>query len=74
MLCGLLTPTEGTVVVLNHRLPEEAEVLKQKIGYMTQRFSLYEDLTIHENLKFIARIYCLPRLLRQQRIQEAMKT
>ena len=74
MLCGLLTPTEGTVSVLNQRLPEGTETLKQKIGYMTQRFSLYEDLTIHENLKFMTRIYCMPRLQRQQRIQEAMET
>jgi ABC-2 type transport system ATP-binding protein len=74
MLCGLLTPTEGTVNVLNYRIPEEAEGLKQKIGYMTQRFSLYEDLTVHENLKFMARIYCMPAMQRKQRIQEAMDT
>ena len=73
MLCGLLTPTEGTVTVLNYRVPEEAEILKQKIGYMTQRFSLYEDLTVYENLKFIARIYCMPGLQRRQRIEETME-
>jgi ABC-2 type transport system ATP-binding protein len=74
MLCGLLTPTEGTVTVLNHRVPEESEILKQKIGYMTQRFSLYEDLTVRENLDFIARIYCMPRPQRRGRIEEAMET
>jgi ABC-2 type transport system ATP-binding protein len=74
MLCGLLTPTEGTVTVLNHRVPEESEILKQKIGYMTQRFSLYEDLTVRENLDFIARIYCMPRPQRRGRIEESMAT
>jgi ABC-2 type transport system ATP-binding protein len=74
MLCGLLTPTEGTVMVLNHRVPEESEILKQKIGYMTQRFSLYEDLTVRENLDFIARIYCMPRTQRHERIEQAMET
>lgn len=74
MLCGLLTPTEGTVTVLNYRVPEQAEILKQKIGYMTQRFSLYEDLTVFENLKFIARIYCMSKDQWQQRIVQAMET
>lgn len=61
-------------MVLNHRVPEESEILKQKIGYMTQRFSLYEDLTVRENLDFIARIYCMPRPQRRGRIEEAMET
>jgi len=74
MLCGLLTPTEGAINVLNHDLPREAETLKQKIGYMTQRFSLYEDLTVHENLDFIARIYCMPKSQRHSRIDDAMQT
>lgn len=74
MLCGLLTPTEGTVTVLDYRVPEEAEILKQKIGYMTQRFSLYGDLTVRENLEFIARIYCMPARQRRQRIEEAVET
>jgi ABC-2 type transport system ATP-binding protein len=74
MLCGLLTPSEGSVTVLNHHVPEEAEILKQKIGYMTQRFSLYEDLMVRENLDFIARIYCMPRSQRRGRIEEAMET
>lgn len=74
MLCGLLTPSEGSVSVLNYRVPEQAEILKQKIGYMTQRFSLYEDLTVRTNLDFIARIYCLPRSERRPRIDEAMET
>ena len=74
MLCGLLIPTEGTVSVLNFQVPEQAEILKQKIGYMTQKFSLYDDLTVKENLTFIARIYCMPFQQRRQRIEQAMDT
>jgi ABC-2 type transport system ATP-binding protein len=74
MLCGLLTPTAGDALVLGVRVPGGAELLKQKIGYMTQRFSLYEDLTVRENLEFIGRIYCLPPAARGQRIAEAHET
>src|SRR5689334_20878799 len=48
LLCGLLMPSEGEVRVLNHRIPGDAEGLRHKIGYMTQRFSLYEDLSVLE--------------------------
>ena len=61
MLCGLLTPSDGEAVVLGCRVPQEAELLKRKIGYMTQRFSLYEDLSVLENLEFLAEIYELSR-------------
>src|ERR1051325_7241287 len=57
MLCGLLTPSEGTARVLGHEMPREAEALRRKIGYMTQRFSLYEDLSTRENLEFMGEIY-----------------
>src|SRR5262245_21096558 len=57
MLCGLLRPTSGECRVLGRSVPRDAEQLRDKIGYMTQRFSLWEDLTIEENLQFIARIY-----------------
>ncbi|MCB1876847.1 MAG: ABC transporter ATP-binding protein [Chromatiales bacterium] len=73
MFCGLLTPSDGQVEVLGHRVPEEAEALKRKIGYMTQRFSLYEDLSVLENLTFMARIYCLPRGRRRARIAAALE-
>jgi ABC-2 type transport system ATP-binding protein len=74
MLCGLLTPSEGSAIVLGYHVPQQAEVLKQKIGYMTQRFSLYDDLTVRENLDFIARIYCMPNTQRPKRIEQAMDT
>jgi ABC-2 type transport system ATP-binding protein len=74
MLCGLLTPSEGTVNVLGYRVPGDAELLKQKIGYMTQRFSLYDDLTVIENLQFIARIYSIKKKKQQQRIDNALTT
>ncbi|HYE33959.1 ABC transporter ATP-binding protein [Methylocaldum sp.] len=73
MLCGLLDPTEGEAVVLGHRIPGETEAIKRKIGYMTQRFSLYEDLTVRENLEFMADIYSLPRKSVRQRIDELLE-
>jgi ABC-2 type transport system ATP-binding protein len=57
MLCGLLTPDAGEGVCLGHDLRREAAAIKREVGYMTQRFSLYEDLSIRENLDFIARVY-----------------
>jgi ABC-2 type transport system ATP-binding protein len=68
MLCGLLTPTAGDIRVLGYRVPEQAESLRRKVGYMTQRFSLYEDLTVLENLDFMANVHSLPRQRRLARI------
>jgi ABC-2 type transport system ATP-binding protein len=62
MLCGLLTPDSGNGEVLGLEFPREAEAIKRQTGYMTQRFSLYEDLTIEENLAFVARVYSLDRI------------
>jgi ABC-2 type transport system ATP-binding protein len=62
MLCGLLTPDSGSGLVLGLDFPREAAAIKRQTGYMTQRFSLYEDLTIEENLAFIARVYSLDRV------------
>jgi ABC-2 type transport system ATP-binding protein len=59
MLCGLLTPDAGHGKVLGLDFPTQAEAIKRQVGYMTQRFSLYEDLKIEENLAFIARVYRL---------------
>ncbi|HEY3645828.1 MAG TPA: ABC transporter ATP-binding protein [Gammaproteobacteria bacterium] len=71
MLCGLLEPSEGEVEVLGHKVPQEAEILRRKLGYMTQSFSLYGDLTTRENLEFMADVFTLPPAKRKARIQEA---
>lgn len=68
MLTGLLTPSAGEVTVLGHQLPRDAERLKHSIGYMTQKFSLYDDLTVVENLRFVAEIYGLGRRVARRRI------
>ena len=68
MLCGLLTPTSGEVRVLGHSVPRDAELLRTKIGYMTQRFSLWEDLTALENLQFMSQIFGLDASRRARRI------
>ena len=70
MMCGLLVPTRGTVTVLGHSVPPDAEIVRRKIGYMTQRFSLWEDLTVAENLDFMSRVYGLDRALRRLRIAD----
>jgi ABC-2 type transport system ATP-binding protein len=73
MLCGLLTPTEGEAEVLGLRVPRDAERLRRKLGYMTQRFSLYDDLSVHENLEFLAEIYSLPRAEHAARIAARLR-
>ena len=72
MLCGLLTPTAGSVQVLGLQIPRQAEQLRKRIGYMTQKFSLYEDLTVRENLEFMADIYGLRRATRKLRVADAL--
>ena len=57
MLCGLLTPDEGSGTCLGYDIRTEAAKIKTRVGYMTQRFSLYDDLSVRENLEFVARIY-----------------
>ncbi len=74
MLCGLLVPTRGTVAVLGHSVPRDAEILRRKLGYMTQRFSLWDDLTVVENLEFMARVYGLDRATRRARTADRMRT
>jgi len=68
MLCGLLTPTAGNIEVLGLRIPRQAEDLRRKVGYMTQKFSLYEDLTARENLRFMADVHSLSRSRQRERI------
>jgi ABC-2 type transport system ATP-binding protein len=70
MLCGLLAPSEGEATVLGLRVPREAAALRRRIGYMTQRFSLYEDLTVRENLEFLAAIYALEGSQQRARLAE----
>ena len=72
MLCGLLTPTDGTAKVLDNEVPGDSKALKPKIGYMTQRFSLFGDMTVFENLQFMAEIYSYPSASRRARIDEVL--
>jgi drug efflux transport system ATP-binding protein len=69
MFSGILPPTEGDAWVLDHPLTREAEPLKEKIGYMSQRFALYGDLTVLENINFYADLYDVPKKERSQRIE-----
>ena len=72
MLCGLLTPSSGEIEVLGLRIPEEAEVLRQHIGYMTQQFSLFADLTVRENLEFLAAVQNLTPRRAARRVDELL--
>jgi len=72
LLTGLLKPTSGEVQVLGLTLPDEAEKLRSQIGYMTQKFSLYDDLTVKENLQFLAKIYGLNKHQQTQRIKQLL--
>jgi ABC-2 type transport system ATP-binding protein len=71
MICGLLTPDEGRGMVLGHDIATGSELIKREVGYMTQRFSLYEDLSIQENLDFVARMYEVPD--RKRRVSESLE-
>jgi len=70
MLCGLLTPDEGEGTCLGFEVRHEAWRIKEQVGYMTQKFSLYEDLSIRENLDFIGRMYRIAD--RKARVQQAL--
>src|SRR5260221_3641658 len=61
MLCGLLTPDSGHGTCLGFDIITESDKIKRRVGYMTQRFSLYDDLSVRENLEFVARIYGIPQ-------------
>ena len=74
MLCGLLIPSTGKANVLGIDIPDNANKLKPKIGYMTQKFSLYTDLTVIENLEFIANIYSFKPKDQKQRIKELLNS
>jgi ABC-2 type transport system ATP-binding protein len=67
MLCGILAPSGGTGTVAGFDIRTEAEKIKAHIGYMSQKFSLYEDLTVEENIDFYSGIYCLAPEKKQER-------
>jgi ABC-2 type transport system ATP-binding protein len=71
LLCGLLRADDGSGKVLDYDVIEESEAIKRDVGYMTQRFSFWEDLTIEENLDFVARMYGVKN--RRQTVQESVK-
>jgi len=72
MLCGILDPSSGGGTVVGYDVRTETERIKTRIGYMTQRFSLYEDLTVEENLRFYAGIYGVKRKARKVRVEQVL--
>ena len=70
MLCGLLTPDSGEGQCLGYDFRLQFAAIKNRVGYMTQKFSLYEDLSIAENLDFIARLYAVPR--RSEAVEQSL--
>jgi len=73
ILCGLLRPTSGMAIVAGYDVAQEPEKVRQHIGYMSQKFSLYNDLRVIENLRFFAGLYNVPRELLEKRIQWALE-
>lgn len=73
MLCGILRPTEGTGSVAGFDVRTQTERIKERIGYMSQRFSLYEDLTVEENIDFYSGIYRVPKQQKGERKQWVLK-
>src|SRR5512136_500759 len=73
MLCGLMTPTEGTARIMGIDVVQNPEGIKPHIGYMSQKFSLYDDLTVLENIEFYSGIYEIPVNEEKSRIQEVLK-
>ena len=73
MLCGIMKPSGGTATVLGYDITRNPEAIKKQIGYMSQRFSLYNDLTAFENLQFYAAVYSVPRSERAKNITELIE-
>ncbi len=73
MLCGILEPTAGEARVMGYDVAKHAEEVKQRIGYMSQKFSLYDDLTVYENLDFYANLYGVPREKLKPRLAELIE-
>lgn len=72
ILCGLLLPTSGKITVAGHNVYTQTEAIKKQIGYMSQRFSLYEDLTIYENFRFYGGIYGMSRIKIKEKTAEML--
>jgi ABC transporter DrrB family efflux protein len=72
MLCGVLEPTAGDAAVLGFNIRSDAEAIKRRIGYMSQKFSLYSDLSVRENLEFYGRIYGLDAARQEQRARDVL--
>jgi len=73
ILCGLLVPTSGEMNVAGYDIYTQTEQIKRNIGYMSQKFSLYEDLTVAENIRFYSSIYGIPRKIRKVREEELLE-
>jgi ABC-2 type transport system ATP-binding protein len=73
MLCGLLTPTSGWGTVAGFDVAKDPEEIRKNIGYMSQKFSLYDDLTVEENIDFFSRIYSVPQRLRGERKEYVLR-
>ena len=74
MLCGIITPTSGTGKVSGYDIIKEQYKIKQHIGYMSQKFSLYDDLTVEENINFYSGIYKIPKQEKKERFQATLRT
>jgi ABC-2 type transport system ATP-binding protein len=72
LLTGILDPTEGEAWVYDKHIVKEAEALKENIAYMSQRFGLYEELTVLENINFYADVFCVPKQSRQATIERLL--
>ena len=73
MLCGLMAPSAGSATVVGHDIVSESEAIRRKIGYMSQRYGLYDDLTVHENVRFYGTVYGLHGHARTERIESHLK-
>lgn len=73
ILCGLSTPTSGKITIAGYNVYTQTEEIKRNIGYMSQKFSLYDDMTIAENIRFYAGVYGLPRQVIRERTAELLK-
>jgi ABC-2 type transport system ATP-binding protein len=72
MLCGIMHPSAGTIQVLGYDVVQNPENVKRQIGYMSQKFALYDDMTVRENLEFYTGVYDVPEEIEKERIQEIL--